>query len=92
MVSSRNGKIPKNIMAIQGLKTRFAEVPNKRDERQFTVKNKTQKTNFVLQRNGFLVKRGQAQETTHVNGKSAQPQSWRRNESRSGQPKNTGEE
>ena len=42
---------------IQGLKTRFLEVPNMRDKRQFAVKDKTQKTGFGLKRNGLLVKR-----------------------------------
>ena len=45
----------------QGLQTRFSEVPNMRDERQFAVKDKTQKMGFGLKRNGVLVKRGQAQ-------------------------------
>ena len=46
----------KYVQNIQGLKTRFSEVPNMRDERQFAVKNKTQKTGFGLKRNGLLVK------------------------------------
>ena len=41
---------------IQGLKTRFSEVPNMRDEKQFAVKNKTQKTGFSLKKNELMVK------------------------------------
>ena len=44
-----------------------------RDERQSAVKDKTQKMGFGLKRNGLLVKRGQAQETIHIDGKSAHP-------------------
>ena len=42
---------------IEGQKTRFYEVPNMRDERQFAVKDKTQKTGFGLKRNGLLLKK-----------------------------------
>ena len=79
---------------IQGLKTRYSDVPNVRDEGQFAVKDKTQKNGLRSKKEWVAGRdRGQAKETTHVNGKSAQPQSWRsRNESHSGQPKNTGEE
>ena len=47
----------KYVQNIQGLKTRFSEVPNMRDERQFAVKEKTQKTGFGLKRKRLLVKR-----------------------------------
>ena len=84
----------KYVQNIQGLKTRFEEVPNMRDERQFAVKSKTSKNGLRFEKEWVSGKeRGQVKETIHVNGKSAQPQSWRRrNETHSGQPKNKGEE
>ena len=44
-----------------------------RGERQFAVKDKTQKTGFGFKMNGLVVKIGQAQETNLVEGKSAHP-------------------
>ena len=53
-IPKRGSKYAQNI---QGLKTRVLEVPNMRDERQFAVKDKTQKMGFCLKRSGLLVKR-----------------------------------